>query len=119
MSTLDTDLNKIIYLATSIFVLLFSIIYEYFSHGVYSYIMIGAFLVPLIFGVIGSIFFKKISYLSINFYHSFIATLTIFCICKGFLDIYGTTNNLIYFYLVLSGLLFISTFIFKRRGSNE
>lgn len=119
MSTLDTDLNKIIYLCISIFVLIFSIIYEYFSHGVYSYFMIGAFLVPLIFGVVGSIFFKKISYLSINFYHSFIATLTMFCICKGFLDIYGTTNSLVFVYLVISCILLLLIIIFKGYGKNE
>ena len=113
--TLDTDKNRIIYLSISIFVLLFSIIYEFFSHGVYSYFMIGAFLVPLIFGVIGGSFIKKISIISINFYHSFIATLTMFCITKGFLDIYGTTNPLIYVYLVVSVLLFILTIVFGRR----
>lgn len=115
MYTLDTDKNRIIYLSISIFVLLFSIIYELFSHRVYSYFMIGAFLVPLIFGVIGGSFIKKISIISINFYHSFIATLTMFCITKGFLDIYGTTNSLIYVYLVVSVLLFILTIVFGRR----
>ena len=115
MYTLGTDKNRIIYLSISIFVLLFSIIYEFFSHGVYSYFMIGAFLVPLIFGVIGESFIKKISIISINFYHSFIATLTMFCITKGFLDIYGTTNSLIYVYLVVSVLLFILTIVFGRR----
>lgn len=117
--TLDTDKNRIIYLCISILVLIFSLIYEYFSHGVYSYFMIGAFLVPLIFGAIGGSLLRDISILSINLYHSFIATLTIFCIAKGFLEIYGTTNSLINIYLAVSVILFISTIIFRRRSFNE
>ena len=119
MSTLDTDKNKIIYLCISILVLVFSIIYEYFSHGVYSTYMIGAFLIPFLFGVLGSSLFKNISNISMNLYHSWIATFTIFCIAKGFLEIYGTTNSLINVYLILSGVLFISFIIFRRSDYNE
>ena len=59
------------------------------------------------------------SYLSINFYHSFIATLTITFIVKGFLDIYGTTNSLIYIYIVISSILFILSLLFKDVGDHE
>ena len=68
--------------------------------------MLFAFLIPLIFGFLGSIFFRKISYLYL--YDLGIITLTIGSIMKGILDIYGTTNKLINIYLIIAiGLIII------------
>ena len=44
--------TSFIYLCVSLFLILFGAIYEYYSHGVYSYFMIYAFCLPLVFGAL-------------------------------------------------------------------
>lgn len=117
MSILDiNDLkneNKFI-IGFSVFVLIFGIIYEMFSHGVISYYMIFAFLIPLINFLINIIFISskiKINKLSKNLFSMSICTFTFLSILKGVLDIYGTTNNLIFVYLIV-GLILLVTSIF-------
>ena len=80
------------------------IIYESFSHEVYSSFMIFAFTIPLIFGFIIS-FIKK-DYLN-TFYNLGIITLSIGSIFQGVLEIYGTTNRLVYIYLICGIVLII------------
>ena len=115
LSTLDIKKNIQLHIFITIFVLLFSIIYESFSHGVYSNYMIFAFLIPLLLGVVVfkilEITKTKINFLTINFYNATIITLVVGSLMKGFLDIYGTTNNLIYGYLIISGVLLLLTII--------
>lgn len=93
-----------IYLLVSIFCVLFGFVYECFSHEVYSFYMIYAFMIPLIGGVIP--FYGMALYgirrvpkrLSINLYNSGIGTLTVGSIFKGVLEIYGTSNRMVIFY---------------------
>ena len=81
-----------------------------YSHGVYSFYMIYAFVFPLVGGTLPfSVFtlLRKPKYpgaVSRNLYHSGIATVTVGCIVRGVLDIYGTTNRLagIYWYAGVS-----------------
>ena len=121
LSILDTkDFKKLkyCYFIGMIFILLFSIIYELFSHGVYSGYMIFAFIYPMIGGVI-FLLFKRMTYLSSNLINISIITLTLYSIMHGVLDIYGTTNQLINVYLYL-GIIFsilsiISLFIQKEK----
>lgn len=95
------------YFILSVICLIFGIIYELFSHGVYSIYMWGAFLIPLLLGCLASlIFFKKQNVIENNLYNAGIITLTIGSILKGVLDIYGTTNEKLILYLIL-GVLFI------------
>ena len=113
MSILDTkSLRKLKYgyFIGTLFILLFSIIYESFSHGVYSAYMTFAFLFPLI-GCFIFIIFKNISYLSSNFINISIITFTLYSIIHGVLDIYGTTNKLINVYLYLGIIALVVTFI--------
>lgn len=93
-----------IYLLISLFLVLFGAVYEWFSHGVYSYHMLYAFVFPLAGGTL------PFSILSLtgakpypgkhprNLYHSGIATMTVGSVVRGVLDIYGTTNALSGFY---------------------
>ena len=106
-----------IFLGVTVFVGIFSAVYEYHAHGVRSKPMIFAFLFPLVLGVIplvalaylGSM--KKILYdgaarAGINLFYAGIATLTLGSISSGVVEIYGTTNHLIkYFYIVGCPLL--------------
>lgn len=79
--------------------IIFSTIYEFFSHQVYSIFMIGAFIVPLLAGV-GINVIRWLVYKDIEISESALAicqcgvyTLTVGSIFKGILDIYGTTNS--------------------------
>lgn len=110
-----------IYAGFSLFCMIFSAVYEYFSHEVYSGYMIFAFLFPFIGGVLpfAFIMIKKRKYrpgvLPLNLYHSGIATLTVGSIFQGVLEIYGTTNKLIKIYWI-AGIAFTVAGIFLYLG---
>lgn len=113
---LDIKDRTIKYLLFTLFIITFSLIYEIFSFGVYSIFMILAFTMPLLGLIINFIIYKfKIKYnvKSLKLLDLSIITLTIGSILQGVLDIYGTTNYLIYFYLVIGILLLILSIIFK------
>ncbi len=106
----DLKKENIFIIGFSIFTLVFAIIYECFSHGVVSYFMILAFLIPLLNLILNCIFIYskfKVTRLSKNLISMSIYTFTFFSIMKGVLDIFGTTNNLIFIYLIVGLLLFI------------
>ena len=112
------DIKKQIkkYFILSIVVLIISIIYELFSHGVISYYMILSFLIPLIMGtgiyyLIYKINKKSIYKLPSQIYNSSILTFLLYFILNGILEIYGTTNNKINIYLLLGFLLLITSII--------
>ncbi len=105
-----------VYLFISLFCALFGAVYEVFSHEVYSYYMIYAFGFPLAGGALP--FFTLAfasrslpSKVSLNLYHCAIATLTIGSILQGVLEIYGTTNRLIYAYWIVGLALFSTSII--------
>lgn len=101
------------YLAATVFTALFGGVYEYFGHGVYSYYMLYAFAVPLVLGVLPNLVFAvrgtprphKAAY---NLYNSGTATLTAGSIFNGVLEIYGTTNKLVYVYLYVGLVLLLA-----------
>lgn len=102
-----------VYLLISLFCALFGAVYELFSHEVYSFYMIYAFMFPLAGGVLpfllmgmGKLFINS-SAVSCNLYHAGIATLTIGSILTGIVEIYGTTNTLIRIYW-MTGTFMIS-----------
>lgn len=132
MSTSDIKRNRglktaFVYLLITLFCILFGAVYEYFGRGVWSYFMIYNFVFPLVFGVL--VFFiiglKGVrlypNAASALCYHGFIASLTLGFIMKGVLDIYGTTNHLLYVYFVLGGLLFIAALVlyFAKPGKKK
>lgn len=105
-----------VYLFISMFCILFGAVYESFSHGVYSYFMLYAFVFPLVGGVFpffGMAFSSMPvpNRVSQNLYHSGIAALTTGFLFEGALEIYGTTNRLVSVYWIL-GTLFILMAIF-------
>lgn len=126
MYTSDTDIKTnhffktaFVYLLISLFCILFGAIYELYSHEVYSYYMIYAFLFPLAGGTLP---FSMIALLHSNnypiafarhLYHAGIATLTVGSVIRGVLDIYGTTNTLSnYYWLVGFSLIIVATITF-------
>ena len=116
-----------IYLLASLFCVLFGAVYEYYSHDVYSYYMIYAFVFPLAAGVLPFVLMflsghKRIpSRLTLNLYHSGIATLSVGSIMTGVMEIYGTTNDILQIYWIVGfGFIGISLLnyvigLFKRK----
>ena len=99
------------YIKISLFIALFGAIYELFSHEVYSYHMIYAFVIPLAGGALPFLLIamgrakRYPGKISRSLYHAGIATLTVGSIMSGVLAIYGTTNNLLGAYWIIGGLL--------------
>lgn len=136
MSTL-TDKNSksaakraLAYLIISAFTALCGGVYEVFGHGVYSYYMLYAFAIPLLCGVLPNLIaaikgFPKPHKIAYNLYNSGVATLTVGSFYEGVLEVYGTTNRLIYIYLFAGIALFFAGIIahiiceIKRKHSEE
>jgi hypothetical protein len=108
---------SLIYLFVSLFCALFGGVYEIFGHGVMSFHMIYAFAFPLVLGSVPFMTigqktnFKYPSHLTLSCYHMAVASATVGCIMQGVLDIYGTTNDLMFVYIFASGALFIASTI--------
>lgn len=113
MYTSDISLKRNLLgnIAGTAFLALFGAVYELFSHEVYSYFMIYAFAVPLIFGVLPYtllLISRKVpGRAALNLWNSGIATLSVGCVFRGVLEIYGTTNSFSVIYPV-SGLLLLT-----------
>lgn len=96
-------------------------IYEIFGHGVYSGYMIYAFMLPLLLCVIPGalmILLDKPALPEIprHLWNYAVATLTVGCILKGVLEIYGTTNRHLIIYPILAGILALAgAFVFFAR----
>ena len=102
----------VVYLFVILFCALFGAVYECFSHEVYSYFMLYAFVFPLAGGAlpfVGLAFYGKAlpGRIACNLYHSGIAALTAVSLFQGVLDIYGTTNRLVLVYWI-AGAVFLS-----------
>ena len=126
-----------IYIGITLFVILFSTIYEINSHKVYSADMVFAFVYPLIFGVGMYTLLRFIPIARVpgvipaTIYNFGVAMLTVRSIFIGVLKIYGTTNRaMVVIYTVLAltfiiigfGLylfIIIKGIIEKRRKSNR
>lgn len=79
----------------------FGLVYEHFSHGVTSYYMLFAFLIPLLVGAARLLpVFRKRGGL---FWSCGTLTLTVGSLLRGALEIYGTTSRLCGIYWILGG----------------
>ena len=110
--TLDIKKTSIKYLIISVLCLMVSCIYEYFSHEVYSSYMMAPFLVVFVAGIlivplIKRLFTKAAFYL----YNFSLATLVVGMYVQGVLEIYGTTNSLVYYYFIAAVVFFIESVI--------
>ena len=115
----DLKKEKRRFIFYTIFCLIFSIIYESFSHGVISYYMLLSSIFPLI-GLIEILFIikqkLKIKVTSHNLFKSSILTFTFYFIIKGVLEIYGTTNSLVIIYLIIGfNLLLLNIFTYLKK----
>ena len=110
------------YFAASMIIAAAAAVYGLFGHGVYSYFMTYAFMIPLLGGAMPHLLaaMKGTELADIKDTQlAIIATLTAGSLLKGVLDIYGTTNRLLTVYPALALLILaiaLATFI-KKRGS--
>ena len=111
ISDISLKRNLLGNIAGTVFLALFGAVYELFSHEVYSYFMIYGFAVPLMLGVMPYallLISRKVpGRAALNLWNSGIATLSVGCVFRGVLEIYGTTNSFSVIYPV-SGLLLLT-----------
>ncbi|MBO6112381.1 MAG: hypothetical protein J6P45_04975 [Lachnospiraceae bacterium] len=112
------------YFFISLFLMLFGAVYEWFSHGVYSYYMLYAFGFPLIGGALPCLLCimngrKLLPGMSNCLWGAGIAALTAGSLFKGVLDIYGTSSDLGILYPIVGIVCCTGAVILKqikRRG---
>ena len=116
------------YLTASIAIAAAAAVYGLFSHGVYSYFMTYAFMIPMLFGAVphlvaamkGEELFADAKMPAAGELQlAFIATLTAGSILKGVLDIYGTTNRLLTAYPVLAVIILAAALSAAGRGKKK
>lgn len=118
MSILDKTQKKagarrtaVIYLGAAVFCGLFGLIYEQFSHGVYSPFLGWMFLFPLLLGALPFLLLWRLP--SVRYpgtmaryaYHSGLAALTLGSCLTGIFEIYGSAAPLVKVYWVVGGIL--------------
>ena len=102
------------YIAMSVFCIVFSTVYEYFSHGVYSPFMIGLCLFPLILGVVPMILRRRLglkpgSLMNRTIRMWGIITLTVASCLTGVFAIYGTVSAFTIYFWIIGALLMITS----------
>lgn len=128
------------YLAVSLVVAVAGAVYGLFSHGVYSYYMTYAFMIPLLAGAMPHLISALNQargvvrgngmeqgsdngltplgkYFSGDVQAAVIAALTTGSIMKGVLDIYGTSNRLLVAYPVIAALAIVASVLIAKKGA--
>lgn len=108
MSILDIKTKTKHYIVGIICTLVFGFIYEQFSHEVYSYYMMYAFIIP----IVGLIIIRLLK-IDSELFDMGVVTVTIFSVLKGVFEIIGITNKYIIIYLVVGLLLITISLIIK------
>ena len=116
--------NILAQLCFSLFCAFFGAVYEYFSHEVYSYFMIYAFAVPLVLTVLPLLLvLLRRRHLpdaaALCLWNYGTATLTIGCLFRGVLDIYGTTNRLAMVYPAAAAVLLGAAVLVQLRSRGK
>ena len=122
MSTSDNRRKQLLkyaffYMLITLFCVIFGAVYEQFGHGVYSYRMIYAFIVPLVLGALCiSGIALRAKHLpgseALLLWNCGTATMTVGLLFHGVLDIYGTTNNWPLVYYIAGAVLLCGGIIF-------
>ncbi len=104
--------NAFLYYAVTGFCAVFGAVYELFSNGVMNNFMIFAFLVPLVCGAlpytVSAMICRFAGTKAVRYaHHSGVATLTLYSVMRGVLEIYGTNSVFLPVYLYASGAFFL------------
>lgn len=97
---------------------IFGMVYEHFGHGVYSAFMACAFLIPLLGGALPCLVHalhgrREWPVWAVRLHHWGLATLTMGSLFQGVLEIYGTTNRLVWVYLIVGCALLALAWTFR------
>jgi len=112
------------YIAAAAFCLVFSVVYECFSHGVYSLSMICLCLYPFFLGVLPFVFLKADERISCpeqaakNLWNSGVMTWTAGSLVRGIMEIYGTTTPFETVYTA-AGILFLLSAVILQFGRKK
>ena len=101
--------TALVYFISSVVTVVFSIVYSFFSHEVYSDYLTYAFLYPLIGGAVLYLFISKINIFKkwpYNFYNAGIATITTGSILAG-INVIAGADTLYFMWFYLVGIVFI------------
>lgn len=124
MSVSHTELARIgqRYLFSALPCLIFALVYERFSHGIFSAYMGFAFLIPLLGGALPACALARSRRIRLPrraetwLYAAGLAALTVGSLFQGALDIYGTTSRLVRgYWLAGAVLLFAALVSYARR----
>lgn len=85
------------YVLIALFCALFAWVYEHFSHGVWSFSMVFAFVYPLLLGALPALLLG-VSPAGAGLWRAGIAALTVGSLLRGALEIYGTGHHLTWVY---------------------
>ena len=115
--------SGLLYGCAVLFFAVFGAVYELFSHEVYSYYMIYAFMIPAVLGVMPYLGVYLLgshlpSGVFTQLYAAGVMTLTVGSIMHGVLDIYGTTSSKLVLYLYAGTVLCaagIAAFVYINR----
>ena len=98
----------------------FSAIYEYYSHEVYSPWMVGLCAVPLLTGVLPAMAIARlgarVSWTASQLWACAVLTLTLGCCFAGVLEIYGTTSPWLPLFFVVSAVLMVGSVLSQLLG---
>ena len=108
LSISDIKIKTNHYLIGIVCTLIFGFIYEQFSHEVYSYYMMYAFIIPII-----GLFLIRLIKIDSELFDMGVVTITIFSILKGVFEIIGITNKYTIIYLIVGITLIIISIIIK------
>ena len=113
-----------VYLAVTVLVAVFGIVYEHYSFGVYSNWMIYAFAFPLILGFVPALLYATVWHQSIvpmlsrKMWHAGIAVWTVGSLFTGVITIYGTDSVWSFVYAVAGAALLAAAIFFNITGSD-
>lgn len=96
------------YVALSLFCAVFAAVYEYFGHGVWSYPMVFAFLIPLTGGALPLLLRAELTPAAAALWRAGLAAWTVGSLFRGTLEIYGTTHAWTIVYPILGAALCIA-----------
>ena len=110
VSDIKKNHSFLVWLGITVFCIVFSAIYEYFSFGVFSAAMVLIFLPPFLFGMIPSLITGRDMG---RLWNDGVLCLIVGSMCTGIFDIYGTTSVWPQYIMIVGCILMILQLFFR------
>ena len=100
----------------TLFVILVGYVYETFSRGVFSFLMIYAFAVPLVLGTLLNMILERLKayvpgFITGQLWHCGVATVTVGMILGGVFQIYGSADERLNLFFIVGALMLASAVV--------